>query len=182
MLVAHDPPVRSPWARQRAREQGEFRLPSLTFLVLARRPGAQVRAGRRIRTAANTAARGRPRQSRPRAWVGLGQLNEIAVNRALRRLWRVLPSSPRCGICGAPFAGPGRWIVRPLGFAPSREPNRLCCLRRVLAAWGMKMQAGIRFADLRGFSAASMRAIQRRPRWCCAASTAAPKMFYSPTR
>jgi adenylate cyclase len=87
-------------------------------------------------------------------WAAWGQLNDIAINRALHRLWKVLPSSPRCGICGAPFAGPGRWIVRPLGFAPSRKNPTLCaaCVE-TSPPGGMKMQAGILFADLRGFTA-----------------------------
>ena len=87
-------------------------------------------------------------------WVAWGQLDDIAVNRALHRLWKVLPSSPRCGICGAPFAGPGRWIVRPLGFAPSRKNPTVCaaCVESSPPG-GMKMQTGILFADLRGFTA-----------------------------
>jgi adenylate cyclase len=87
-------------------------------------------------------------------WVAWGQIDDIVVNHAMHRLWRVLPSSPRCGICAAPFAGPGRWLVRPLGFSPSRKNPTICaaCVESSPPG-GMKMQAGILFADLRGFTA-----------------------------
>jgi adenylate cyclase len=87
-------------------------------------------------------------------WVAWGQLDEILINRAVHRLWKMLPSSPRCGICGAPFAGLGRLIVRPLGFAPSRKNPTICaaCVESSPPG-GTKMPAGILFADLRGFTA-----------------------------
>lgn len=87
-------------------------------------------------------------------WAAWMRLEEIAANRALHRLWRVLPSGPRCGICSAPFAGPGRWITRPLGFAPSRKNPTVCaaCVESSPPG-GMTMHAGILFADLRGFTA-----------------------------
>lgn len=87
-------------------------------------------------------------------WAAWAQLDDIPINRALHRLWRVLPTSPRCGICAAPFAGPGRFIVRPLGFGPSRKNPTICaaCVESSPPG-GMKTYAGILFADLRGFTA-----------------------------
>jgi adenylate cyclase len=87
-------------------------------------------------------------------WAAWAQLDEIAMNRALHRFWRMLPSGPRCGICTAPFGNPGRWIVRPFGFGPSRKNPTLCaaCVESSPPG-GMNTYAGILFADLRGFTA-----------------------------
>jgi adenylate cyclase len=87
-------------------------------------------------------------------WAAWARLDEIPINYLLHRLWRVLPSSPRCGICAAPFAGVGRRLVGPLGFGPSRKNPTLCaaCVESSPPG-GMKMHAGILFADLRGFTA-----------------------------
>jgi adenylate cyclase len=87
-------------------------------------------------------------------WAAWARLDEIPINRVLHRLWRVLPSSPRCGICAAPFAGVGRRVAGPLGFGPSRKNPTLCaaCVESSPPG-GMKMHAGILFADLRGFTA-----------------------------
>lgn len=100
------------------------------------------------------AGKGRDEPLSSEDWAAWAKLDEILVNRALHRLWRMLPSSPRCGICAAPFAGVGRWIVRPLGFGPSRKNPTLCaaCVESSPPG-GMTMYAGILFADLRGFTA-----------------------------
>jgi adenylate cyclase len=69
---------------------------------------------------------------------------------------RSLPSSPRCGICGAPFAGFGSHLVRPLGYRPSRKNPTLCASCVELSPpGGMTMETGVLFADLRGFTARS---------------------------
>ena len=78
------------------------------------------------------------------------------------RLWmgvlRSLPSSPRCGICGAPFAGLGSKLVRPLGYRPSRKNPTLCdtCIE-ASPPGGMTTEVGVLFADLRGFTRLSER-------------------------
>jgi adenylate cyclase len=79
------------------------------------------------------------------------------------RLWmgvlRSLPSSPRCGICGAPFSGFGSKLVQPLGYRPSRKNPTLCdtCIE-ASPPGGMTTEVGVLFADLRGFTGLSERA------------------------
>jgi adenylate cyclase len=121
-------------------------LPEPTKLTLSQRIG--------LRQVRRKAGKGGDEPLTAEDWVAWGQLDDIVVNHAMHRFWRVLPSSPRCGICAAPFAGPGRWIVRPLGFSPSRKNPTICaaCVESSPPG-GMKMQAGILFADLRGFTA-----------------------------
>ncbi len=51
-----------------------------------------------------------------------------AAFRWMRRLFRALPSSPRCKMCLNPFAGVGGFALRFAGFAPSRK-NPLFCNR-----------------------------------------------------
>ncbi len=89
-------------------------------------------------------------------WAAAYEAEKGLLPRAVHALWRRLPSSPRCGRCGAPFAGIGRFVVRPLGYRPSRKNPTICatCVE-TSPPGGMKMQAGVLFADLRGFTASS---------------------------
>lgn len=75
------------------------------------------------------------------------------VGRIMSRALRALPSSPRCGICGAPFSGFGARVVRPLGYRPSRKSPNLCavCIEAAPPG-GMTTEAGVLFADIRGFT------------------------------
>lgn len=74
--------------------------------------------------------------------------------RAGSRLLAALPSSPRCRICGAPFAGLGSRLVGPFGYRPSRKNPHLCasCLE-LSPPGGTTLPIGVLFADIRGFTA-----------------------------
>lgn len=70
--------------------------------------------------------------------------------RLAQRLFRRLPSPPRCKLCHNPFGGIGGKIVGLLGFAPSRKNPNLCnlCFDR-LPPGGAEIDIAILFADLR---------------------------------
>ena len=89
-------------------------------------------------------------------WAALWQLHDTAVSRVMHRVWKALPHGPRCCMCSAPFAGWGRLVVRPLGYRPSRKNPTICsvCVESSPPG-GMKMCAGVLFADVRGFTARS---------------------------
>ncbi len=76
--------------------------------------------------------------------------------KVMQRLWLSLPSSPRCGVCSAPFAGAGRLIAGTLGYRPSRKNPHFCstCIE-MSPPGGATMVIGVLFADIRGFTAAS---------------------------
>ena len=118
----------------------------------------------------------------PEDWEVMWRLHEYGFNRAINWLFFALPRSPRCGVCGAPFAGFGRWVAGPLGYRPSRKNPTVCATCVELAPpGGMTMPAGILFADLRGFTARFEGADPReaskvlRRFWGCAEEVLFPK-------
>jgi adenylate cyclase len=92
----------------------------------------------------------------PADWQTYIEFGAQPQSRAMKRVLRALPSSPRCGYCGAPFSGMGGRLVRPLGYRPSRKNPNVCATCVELAPpGGMTTDVGVLFADLRGFTARS---------------------------
>jgi adenylate cyclase len=107
-----------------------------------------------LRRILRRARKGRGEALSSEDWSAMWDINDSGSARMLQWLFRALPSSPRCGMCGAPFAGVGRRVVGPLGYRPSRK-NPTMCATCVEASppGGMSMHTGVLFADLRGFTA-----------------------------
>ena len=51
---------------------------------------------------------------------------EIRGLRSFQRLWKKIPSEPRCKLCYAPFGKPGNFLIRVFGGKPSPLNRRLC--------------------------------------------------------
>jgi adenylate cyclase len=75
-----------------------------------------------------------------------------------RRLFRYLPSAPRCKMCNNPFGGPAGRLLAAAGFSPSRKNPNLCsrCCD-ALPAGGSEVDIAILFADVRGSAALGRR-------------------------
>jgi adenylate cyclase len=74
--------------------------------------------------------------------------------RRAQRIFRHLPSAPRCKLCHNPFGGVGGRLVGLAGFRPSRKNPNLCArCCDTLPAGGLEMDAAIVFADVRGSTA-----------------------------
>jgi len=112
-------------------------------------------ARRRMRKAARK-ANGEPLS--PEDWEVFFELATDPAELRLKRFMCALPSSPRCGVCGAPFAGIGGRLIRPLGYRQSRKCPQLCatCVE-ASPPGGMTMRTGVLFADIRGFTSISER-------------------------
>jgi adenylate cyclase len=87
---------------------------------------------------------------------------EEMINRHLPRMFvqvmRRLPSEPRCRLCHAPYGGVGGRVMRRVGFGPSRKNPSLCntCFEKAPMG-GVKMEIGVLFADVRGFTSLAER-------------------------
>lgn len=73
--------------------------------------------------------------------------------RKRRRLQRRIPSSPRCKLCAAPFAGPGGLIMPFFGHARWSKNPKYCvgCFRMLRRNHGgAEVECSLLFADVRG--------------------------------
>jgi adenylate cyclase len=75
----------------------------------------------------------------------------------LRRIFRRVPSSPRCKVCAAPFGGLGGLVFGPAGYGRSPGNPALCtnCLNqlRKQGMTGVEMPVTLLFSDVRGSTA-----------------------------
>lgn len=71
--------------------------------------------------------------------------------KGMRRVFRHVPSAPRCKVCANPFGGVGGWVVGLAGFTPSRKNPNLCvrCCED-LPPGGAEVDISVLFADIRG--------------------------------
>ena len=71
-----------------------------------------------------------------------------------RSVLRLLPSSPRCKLCNAPFSGAGSVLMKLIGKTPWERNPRICrfCITSLPRKWpgGVELEASLLFADIRG--------------------------------
>jgi adenylate cyclase len=74
--------------------------------------------------------------------------------RVIRRVFRSLPSAPRCKMCYAPYAGIGGAAARLFGFRRSRKNPAICdaCVEK-MPPGGAEIDVTVLFADVRGSTA-----------------------------
>lgn len=71
----------------------------------------------------------------------------------MRKLFRRVPSAPRCKLCQAPFSGIGGGLMRFTGFRRWQASSALCsiCVGHLdEAVGGVEIEATFLFADIRG--------------------------------
>lgn len=89
-----------------------------------------------------------------RIWRTYLMTGEIEQERRQRRLFRMLPGTPRCNNCYAPFQGAGGRIVSLIyGKQPSNLNPQLCNVCEQFArqyAGGAEIELSLLFADVRG--------------------------------
>jgi len=96
-------------------------------------------------------------------WAAVMSMHYSGAGSMISRMFLRLPGSPRCSMCAAPFAGPGRFVAAPLGYRPSRKNPTLCvtCVESSPPG-GVTVDTGVLFADLRGFTAQSAESTPRQ--------------------
>ena len=85
-------------------------------------------------------------------FLSRGDSNERRVRSALK----LLPASPRCTLCAAPFAGVGGNLMRAIGKRPSDKNPAMCnsCFQFIIEHHGgAEIDVTMLFADIRGSTA-----------------------------
>lgn len=76
--------------------------------------------------------------------------------RRLRRLWRAIPSAPRCKMCHSPFGAPGGPVLRVMGKGRWPGNPKYCagCFKELYRRRdGAEIECSLLFADIRGSTA-----------------------------
>jgi adenylate cyclase len=76
--------------------------------------------------------------------------------RTYQRIFKKIPSEPRCKLCYAPFGKPGNFLIRIFGGRPSPLNRRLCtwCISKAHKhPGGAEIEISALFADVRGSTA-----------------------------
>lgn len=75
-----------------------------------------------------------------------------------RKIFRLIPSHPRCKWCSAPFGMPGKFISQLVGKRPERKNTNFCnaCFS-TLKLGGAEIELSFLFADVRGSTALAER-------------------------
>lgn len=92
------------------------------------------------------------KQSPEEAWRAILTGQAAGIKR-MQRIFRRLPSDPRCKLCYAPFGKPGNVLMRLIGGKPSPFNRRLCmmCIRSAHKhPGGAEVEISALFADVRG--------------------------------
>ena len=94
---------------------------------------------------------GSGRDSSAEQWSRVLTDGHAALVRA-RRVFRYLPSPPRCKMCNNPFGGLAGHVLAAAGFHQSRKNPNLCtrCCD-ALPAGGAQVDTAVLFADVRGY-------------------------------
>ena len=85
--------------------------------------------------------------------MGDPDLKRSGTVRRLRRLWRTIPSPPRCKMCTRPFGAPGGPIMRLIGLGPWPGNPKYCrgCFKDLYRNRdGAEIECTLLFADIRG--------------------------------
>jgi adenylate cyclase len=86
-------------------------------------------------------------------WMGDPDHARSRQVRRLRRMWRTIPSEPRCKMCTGPFGTPGGAVRRLMGLGPWPGNPKYCtgCFKDLYRhRTGAEIECSLLFADVRG--------------------------------